>query len=175
MKLKSPFFFTVLVFFIFLSISISEAAAHSLFNSAEEFLGGYRVQVATLPEFPNVGETSQILFRVTDGEFNEVDRFTIGIRVYYNDEIVDTFPPRSHDGAHWATNYVFEKPGNHIFEVDLYDMPNANAVLTYTFNMSTQSPFGYVFVLSIVIGATIFAIVVGYIYIPKRMRFGSKS
>jgi len=49
---------------------ISQANGHSLFNSAEKFIGGYRVQVATLPEFPNVGETSQILFRVTDAVFN---------------------------------------------------------------------------------------------------------
>jgi hypothetical protein len=41
----------------------SEVYGHSMFNSAESFLGGYRVQVATLPEFPQIGETSQILFR----------------------------------------------------------------------------------------------------------------
>ena len=40
-----------------------------MFNSAESFLGGYRVQVATLPEFPQIGETSEILFRVTDADF----------------------------------------------------------------------------------------------------------
>jgi len=49
---------------------ISQANGHSLFNSAEEFLVGYHVQIATLPEFPNVGESSQILFRVTDADFN---------------------------------------------------------------------------------------------------------
>ena len=34
---------------------ISDVYAHSLFNSAEEFIGGYRVQIATLPEFPQIG------------------------------------------------------------------------------------------------------------------------
>lgn len=165
----------VFLVMIFLSISIISADAHSLFNSAEEFLGGYRVQVATLPEFPNVGETSQILFRVTDGDFNEVDRFTMGVRIFYNDELVDTFKLQSHDGGHWVTNYIFEQPGNHIFKVDLYDMEGSQGVLTYTFNMSTQSPFGYIFFISIIIGAVIFAIVLGYIYIPKKLRFWSKS
>jgi len=153
---------------------ISQANGHSLFNSAEKFIGGYRVQVATLPEFPNVGEASQLLFRVTDTDFNEVDRFTMGIRVFFNDEQVDTFRPKSHEGSHWVTDYVFETPGNHIFKVDLYDMEGTQTVLTYTFNMSTQSPFGYIFFVSISVGAIIFFIVMGYIYLPKRLGFGSK-
>ena len=82
MKMKSQLWLAVLVFFIFSSIAVSEVSAHSLFNSAEEFLGGYRVQVATQPEFPNIGENSQILFRVTDGDFNEVYSFSMGIRVF---------------------------------------------------------------------------------------------
>ena len=166
----------ILVFFIFLSLSmISQANGHSLFNSAEKFFGGYRVQISTLPEFPNVGETSQILLRVTDADFNEVDRFTMGIRIFYNDEQVGSFQPRSHEGSHWITDYVFERSGNHIFRVDLYDMKGTDGVLSYTFNMSTQSPFGYIFFISITIGAAIFFIVIGYIYLPKRLGFSSKS
>lgn len=174
MKMINRLWFLVLVL-VFLSIIISDANAHSLFNSAEEFLGGYRVQVATLPEFPNVGENSQILFRVTDTDFNEVDRFTMGVRVFFNDEQIYAFQPKSYEGGHWTADFVFEKPGNHIFKVDLYDMPGSNSLLTYTFNMSTQSPFGYVFFISIIIGATIFAIVMGYIYLPRILKFRSKS
>ena len=166
----------VLIFcIVFLTSIFSQASAHSLFNSAEQFLGGYRVQIATLPEFPNVGETSQLLLRVTDGDFNEVDRFTMGIRIFFNDEQVDDIPPKSIEGSHWIIDYVFERPGNHIFRVDLYDMPGTSGVLTYTFNMSTQSPFGYIFFISISTGAIIFTVVMTYIYLPKRFRFGSKS
>ena len=163
-----------LVLLMFSSISIPQVDAHSLFNSAEEFLGGYRVQIATLPEFPNVGENSQILFRVTDVDFNEVDRFTMGVRVFYNDEQIYAIQPKSHEGGHMISDYVFEQPGNHIFKVDLYDMPDAKELLTYTFNMSTQSPFGYIFFISIIIGALTFAIVVGYIYLPKILKSRSK-
>jgi hypothetical protein len=172
--MKNQIWLAVLVFFVFSSILISEASAHSLFNSAEKFTGGYRVQVATLPEFPNVRENSQLLLRVTDSDFNEVDRFTMGIRVFFNDEQVYAFQPKSYEGSHWVTDFVFERPGNHIFEVDLYDMPGTKNVLTYTFNMSTQSPFGYVFFISISLGAMIFAIVIGYIYLPKILKLRSK-
>ena len=44
-----------------------DAYAHSMFNSAEKFhYGGYRVQVATAPEFPQIDEPSQFLVKVTE-------------------------------------------------------------------------------------------------------------
>ena len=80
----------------------------------------------------------------------------------------------SHDGGHWEMDYVFESSGNHIFKVDLYDMSGSNGVLTYTFNMSTQSPFGYIFIVAITIGALTFGGVIGYVYLPNRLRTKSK-
>lgn len=153
-----------------LSAFTSDAYAHSLFNSAESFLGGYRVQVATLPEFPQIDETSQILVRVTDVDFNEVDRFTMGMRFFYNDQQIDAIPPKSFEGGHWNFDYVWKNSGNHIVKIDLYDMNGESGILTYTFNMGTQSPFGYIFIISIAIGAIMFAVVVSYVYLPKRFR-----
>ena len=62
---------TLLIFIIlFSSVSaVNTVYTHSLFNSAEEFYGGYRVQVATTPEFPQIDEPSQLLVRVTDADF----------------------------------------------------------------------------------------------------------
>ena len=160
-----------LVFFVFLAIPvISDASAHSLFNSAEEFIGGFRVQIATLPEFPQIGEKSQILIRVTDEDFNEVDRFTMGMRFTYQGDQIQAITPQSIEGSHWELDYVFEESGNHIVYVDLYDMKGQGEVLTYTFNIGTQSPFGYIFFIAITIGATMFAIIIGYIYLPKRFQ-----
>lgn len=153
----------------------SDAYAHSMFNSAEEFLGGYRVQVATLPEFPQIGEKSQILFRVGDSDFNEVDHFTMGIRFFYNDQQVDAINPESHKGGHYEADYVWKTPGNHVVKVDLYDMGGKPGILTYTFNMSTQSPFGYIFIIAITVGAITLGIVVAYIYLPKILHFKVKS
>jgi len=153
----------------------SDAYAHSMFNSAEEFLGGYRVQVATLPEFPQIGEKSQILFRVGDSEFNEVDHFTMGIRFFYNDQQVDAINPELHKGGNYNLDYVWKTPGNHVVKVDLYDMGGKPGILTYTFNMGTQSPFGYVFIIAITVGAITLGIVVVYIYLPKILHFKVKS
>lgn len=163
-KKRSGLWFVICLLFV---IPVSEAFAHSMFNSAEEFYGGYRVQVATAPEFPQIGETSQLLVRVTDADFNEVDRFTMGIRFFFNGQQVDAIQPQSHEGGHWDYDYVWKQQGNHIVKIDLYDMQGNPGVLTYTFNMGTQSPFGYIFIIAITIGAMTFASVVGYIYLPK--------
>jgi len=150
--------------------AMNSAYAHSLFNSAEEFYGGYRVQVATTPEFPQLNEPSQFLVRVTDVDFEEVDSFTMGIRVFYNDQQVNAIPPTTIQDGHWDIDYVWKYPGNHIVYIDLYDMEGTKGTLTYSFNMGTQSPFGIIFIVAITIGALIFAVIMGYIYFPKIFR-----
>jgi hypothetical protein len=152
---------------LFSSISaVNTAYGHSLFNSAEKFYGGYRVQVATTPEFPQINEPSQFLVRVTDENFEEVDSFTMGIRVFYNDKQVNAIPPTTINEGHWDIDYIWGKQGNHIVLIDLYDMEGTKGTLTYTFNMGTQSPFGVIFIAAITIGAISFAVVIGYIYLP---------
>ena len=166
--MKQIFKVFILVFFIFSGIPIiSEANAHSLFNSSEETLGDYRVQIATLPEFPQIGERSEILIRVTDNQLEEVDRFTMGARIFYNDEQITTWRPQSYEDGHMQKNFIFEEAGNHIFRIDLYDAGKDGGVLTYTFNISTQSPFGYIFIGSIAAGGIIFAAVIGLVFVQK--------
>ena len=148
------------------SVPAPDALGHSLFNSAEEFYGGYRVQVATTPEFPQIGEPSTILVRVTDADFEEVDGFTMGMRFFYNDVQVAAVPPQSHAGGHWDAEFVWEREGNHVVMVDLYGMEGGD-ILTYTFNMGTQSPFGYIFIAAITVGALTFTGIMVYVYLPR--------
>jgi hypothetical protein len=166
----------MVVFLIVIIMPVfSDAYAHSMFNSAESTIGGYRVQVATLPEFPEIGETSQILFRVTDVDFEEVDRFTLGARIFYNGQQIDTIPPQSYEGAHIEMDHVWQNSGNHIVRVDLYDMEGASDIITYTFNMGTQNPFGYIFFVAITIGALTLLVVLIYIYFPEKLKFKTKT
>ena len=168
-KKRSVFLISILIFSSYGGLDL--VYAHSMFNSAEQSYGNYRVQVATAPEFPQIDEPSQFLIKVTKGlEYEEVDDFTMGIRVYYNDQQVDAIPPTSVVGSHWDFDYVWRNVGNHIVKVDLYDMEGADGVLTYTFNMGTQSPFGYVFIGAITTGALVFVGVMLYIYLPKILK-----
>ena len=173
--MKQIFKVFILVFFIFSGFPIiSDAQAHSLFNSSEETLGDYRIQIATQPEFPQIGEKSQVLIRVTDNDYEEVERFTIGMRIFFNEDQIDAVRPQSIDGAHFNTDFVFYDSGNHIFRVDLYDATDYGETLTFTFNISTQSPFGYIFISAIAAGGLIFAGVIGIIFIPKIFKKKSK-
>ena len=166
----------IFVFLIlFLSPIISESSAHSLFNSAESFIGDYRVQIATLPEIPITGDPMQILFRVSDVDFEEVDRFTMGIRIFYDDIQLDAIRPQSHENGHWEMEYILDRPGNHIFRVDLYDAAKDGGIITYTFNISTHNPFGYIFIFSIAAGSIGLSIVLGYIYIPRIFKSKTKA
>jgi len=161
---------------LFISITATtDAYGHSLFNSSEQTLGNYRVQIATQPEFPQIGERSQILIRVTDQDGEEVDRFMMGNRIFYNDEQIITWRPESYEGGHMEKDFFFEESGNHIFRVDLYDAAEDGGVLTFTFNISTQSPFGYVFIGAIAAGGIIFGGVVGIVFVPRMLKKRSKS
>ena len=160
----------MILFFVASIPLFADVSAHSMFNSAEKFYGGYRVQVATLPEFPQIGEPSQLLVRVTDSDFEEVDRFTMGIRFFHNDQQIDAIQPRSYEGGHMDYEHIWRNSGNHIVKIDLYDMGGESGVLTYTFNMGTQSPFGMIFFVSIIIGALTLMVVVIYVYIPKKFK-----
>ena len=163
--------FFLIFILLFSSISVFDVNAHSMFNSGEKFEAGFRVQVATLPEFPEIGEPSIFLIRVTEGfDYEEVDKFTMGIRIYYNEELVDTIQPKSIEGAHWDLDYVWKNSGNHIVKVDLYDVGKNQSVVTFTFNMGTQNPFGYIFFIAIAIGALFLAVTVGYVYFTKKFK-----
>lgn len=176
-SLLAPFFSKLIpiVLFTFLIVLVSPtpyANAHSLLNSAESTIGNNRIQIATDPEIPAVNEKGKIRFHVTDLDLKDVERFKIGIRIFFDDKQVDGIPPQQIEGAYWNFDYAFKRSGNHIFRVDFYD-PDGK-VITHTFNMSTQNPFGYIFFYVIMSGAVGLAVLVGYIYLPKKLR-SSKS
>ena len=93
---------------------------------------------------------------------------------FYNDEQIITWRPESYDSGHMEKDFFFEESGNHIFRIDLYDVAEDGGVLTFTFNISTQSPFGYVFIGAIAAGGLIFGGVMGIIFIPKIIKKLSK-
>ena len=173
MNNKLRIFLIVPLLFVSMTAT-TNAYGHSLFNSSEQTLGDYRVQIATQPEFPQIGERSQILIRVTDQDGQEVDRFTMGARIFYNDEQIITWRPESYDDGHMQKNFIFEEAGNHIFRIDLYDAGKDGGVLTYTFNISTQSPFGYIFIGAIAAGGIIFAGVMGIVLVSRLLKKRSR-
>ena len=163
--LKLIFLFFVIIPMINL---IPGAEAHPLFNSGEEWIGDYRIQIATLPEIPAVDEEIQVLFQVVDTDFQELDQFTMGIRIFYDGEQIDAVMPKIYQNGHMEMDYIFEMSGNHVFRVDLYDVANDGQPLTYTFNISSQNTFGFVFISAVTMGGMMTAIIFVYVYWSKR-------
>jgi hypothetical protein len=146
----------------------SDADAHPLFNSGEEWIGDHRVQISTLPEIPAVDEEIQLLLRVVDADFQELDQFTLGIRIFYDGEQIDAIMPKTYQNGHVEMDYFFENSGNHVFRVDLYDVSKDGQPLTYTFNLSAQNPFGFIFIGAVTMGGIMTAIIFIYVYFSKR-------
>jgi hypothetical protein len=146
----------------------SDADAHPLFNSGEEWIGDHRVQISTLPEIPAVDEEIQLLLRVVDADFQELDQFTLGIRIFYDGEQIDVIMPKTYQNGHVEMDYFFENSGNHVFRVDLYDVSKDGQPLTYTFNLSAQNPFGFIFIGAVTMGGIMTAIIFIYVYFSKR-------
>ena len=142
--------------------------AHPMFNSGEEWIGDYRIQIATLPEIPAVDEEIQVLFQVVDADFQELDQFTMGIRIFYDGEQIDAIMPKMYQNGHMEMDYIFEMSGNHVFRVDLYDIADDGRPLTYTFNISSQDTFGFVFISAVTMGGIMTAIIFIYVYLSKR-------
>jgi len=163
--LKLVFLFFVIIPMINL---IPEAEAHALFNSGEEWIGDYRIQIATLPEIPALNEEIQVLFQIVDADFQELDQFTMGIRIFYDGEQIDAIMPNMYQNGHMEMDYIFEMSGNHVFRVDLYDIAADGQPLTYTFNISSQDTFGFVFIGAITMGGIMTAIIFIYVYVSKR-------
>jgi hypothetical protein len=161
-----------LVFLFFVIIPMinlfSDADAHPLFNSGEEWIGDHRVQISTLPEIPAVDEEIQLLLRVVDADFQELDQFTLGIRIFYDGEQIDAIMPKTYQNGHVEMDYFFENSGNHVFRVDLYDVSKDGQPLTYTFNLSAQNPFGFIFIGAVTMGGIMTAIIFIYVYFSKR-------
>jgi len=163
--MKLVFLFFVIIPMINL---IPEAEAHPLFNSGEEWIGDYRIQIATQPEIPSVDEEIQVLLRIVDVDFEELDQFTMGIRIFYDGEQIDAVMPKTYQNGHMEMDYIFEMSGNHVFRVDLYDIAADGQPLTYTFNISSQNTFGFVFIGAVTMGGMMTAIIFIYVYVSKR-------
>ena len=161
-----------LVFLLFVIIPminlIPEAEAHPLFNSSEEWIGDHRVQISTLPEIAAVDEEIQVLLRVVDADFEELDQFEMGIRIFYDGEQIDAVMPNMYQNGHMEMDYIFEMSGNHVFRVDLYDIAADGQPLTYTFNISSQNTFGFVFIGAVTMGGIMTGIIFTYVYLSKR-------
>lgn len=175
---------TAIVIFLVLVISLfpttNYASAHNNLNSDDQTIGNYEVQVATDPEIPEANHPFKLSFRVLNHQsasniFNslntqisEVNNFRMGARIYYNDQLVGTIPVQSFDKGEWSTYYTFHETGNHVMDVDLYDVGPNGKTLTYTYNITVLNVFGNLFPYIISSGGIGFVAIVAWALATRR-------
>jgi hypothetical protein len=173
-------FIALLVLVLLIFPTVNYASAHNNLNSDDQTIGNYEVQVATDPEIPDANHPFKLSFRVLNHQsasnilnslntqVSEVNNFRMGVRMYYNDQLVGTIPVQSFDKGEWSTQYTFHETGNHIVDVDLYDVGPNGKTLTYTFNITILSVFGNIFPYIISSGGIGFVIIVVWALMTRR-------
>ena len=160
--------------------SANLASAHNNLNSEDETIGNYELQVATDPEIPEADHPFKLSFRVLNHQsasnilnslntqVSEVDHFRMGLRIYYNDQLVGTIPVQNINKGEWSTYYTLHETGNHVMNFDLYDVGPNGKTLTYTFNITVLNVFGNIFPYIISSGGIAFLILIGWALLTRR-------
>lgn len=175
LKLKYLGFVGLLFIFLFAG-NISSVYPHSLFNSEGEKIGNYYVQIATDPEIPTVGQEAKVLFQITTNNGDELTDIPITIRFTTSKIENGKFVPLEIDrihavvtNGHYEFKRTFDKSGNFIVFVDLEDIYYTGKTITFSFNLATLNPFGYIFY-SLISFASITPFVVMGIIVYKNRR-----
>ena len=151
-------------------IFIKDIYAHQLFNSSGQKIGKYYVQVATNPEIPTTGENTQIMMRISSTDGTELSDVPLSIEITKNGQDIDSIPQIVVTNGHHEFDYKFLEPGNYVFYVYLQDLYFSGNTITYTFNISTLNPFGYIFYSLISFAVAAPFVVMGIIFITNRRR-----
>ena len=152
-------------------ILIKDSYSHSLFNSAGAIIGKYYVQIATEPEIPTTGQDAKILLRVSIEEKDmEVNDIPITVSITKNGVEFHRTPQIIVTNGHYEFDYKFPEPGNYIFYIDLQDLYFTGKTITYTFNIGTLNPFGYIFFSLISFAVATPLVIIAIIFIKNKRR-----
>ena len=151
-------------------IIVQDVFAHQLFNSSGEKIGNYYVQVATDPEIPTTGQNVKIMLRISSNDGTELSDVPISISITKNGQEIDKIPQIVVTGGHYELTYKFLEQGNYVFYIDVNDIYFTGKTITYIFNISTLSPFGYIFYSLITFAVVTPLVVLTVIYITNKRR-----
>lgn len=151
-------------------IFIKDIYAHQLFNSSGQKIGKYYVQVATDPEIPTTGQNTKIMMRVSSTDGTELSDVPISIEITRNGQDINKIPQIIVKNGHHEFDYKFLEPGNYVFYVYLQDIYFSGKTITYTFNISTLNPFGYIFYSLISFAVVTPIVVIAIIFFTNRRR-----
>lgn len=148
--MKKKFYLFLPLYFGFFLVLTYYEVIHPPFSTDSAKIGDYEIQISTIPSVPDVGKDTKIHFQVLDQNGNQVDKFRMGLGIYYNDTLLHRFPPAYYPGS-WNVDYVFQEPGNHVIRADLFD-PKTGNIDSYAFNITTLNLYESIFFVLIIAG-----------------------
>lgn len=167
--MRKKFYVFLPIYFGFFLILTAYEVIYPPFSTDSAKIGNYEVQVSTTPSVPDVGKDTKIHFRVLDQDGNQVDKFRMGLKIYYNDQLMRDFPAADYPGR-WDVDYVFQESGNHVFRADLFDLKAGN-VDSYAFNITTLNLYQSIFFALVVSGiAGAVGIIMAIIIFQKKAK-----
>jgi hypothetical protein len=169
-------------FYLFLPIYFSFFAVlgvyeinHPPFSSDSATIGDYNIKVQTTPAVPEAEKETTIHFQVLDQNANPVTNFRMGFQIYYNDDLIKSFPPANHDSGNFDLSYTFRESGNHLIRADLFDLKNGG-ILSYTFNIGVLNFYMSIFTWLIIAGlAGAAGILIAIIMFQRKLWTKSKT
>lgn len=93
----------------------------------------------------------------------------MGIQIYHNDDLENSFPPADHSLGRYDLDYVFKESGNHVIRVDLWDLKNGE-VLSHAFNVGVLNFYMNMFVYLVIAGlAGAASVIIAIIIFQKKI------
>lgn len=139
--------------------------AHSFFNADTRRIGEYKIQIFTIPEIPGEGESTKINLAVTNE--NSIDQdIVLSVKMFSEDEEVLNLPPHLIKGGHMVIDYIFDKPGQYILEVDIHE---PNDVLKAKFNIGVTKEISMIFLALVILSILAPVGLVLWIMLKKRI------
>ena len=149
--MKKRFYVFLPIYLSFFVVLGTYEVYHPPFSTDSATIGDYEIKVETTPPVPEAGKITTIHFLVLDQNENPVDNFRMGVQIYYNDNIVNSFPSADHSSGKWDLDYTFKESGNHVIRVDLVDFKKGG-MLSYAFNVSVLNFYMNLFTYLIIAG-----------------------
>jgi hypothetical protein len=164
---KKRFYLFLPIYFSFFVVLGVYEVIHPPFSTDSTRIGNYEIKIETTPPVPETGKDTLIHFLVLDENGRPVDNFRMGVQIYHNDDLENSFPPADHNAGRYDLDYVFSESGNHVIRVDLFDL-NSDQVLSHAFNVGVLNFYMNVFMYLVIAGVAGAAGIVIAIIIYQR-------
>lgn len=149
--MRKRFYIFLPIYFSFFIILGGYEIIHPPFSTDSTTIGEDEIKIETTPPVPEVGKNTAIHLLVLDKKGHPLDSFRIGLQIYYNDNLLRSFPPSDHHLGKYDQDYVFNESGNHVIRIDLFDLKNDN-VISHAFNVGVLNFYMELFVYLVIAG-----------------------